>query len=1817
MKSQAFGTNTTVMPTVRLDGQTEAGATVELVETGALTTADASGSFSFYPVNLPTLAAYTFTVKATDVAGNSSTLPQTFTRVDNTLPSNLIPPDVTLNLSETTARVGDTVTFNIPTQTHDGQPLASEVLLINGNQVPISPTGTASFSSLTPGVFNVVVKAFDAQGNEGDATQTLTFLTPPNGLTAPVAGFNETVVTPIVTMPTPIMGTANTSDMLQYALQYSVEGQNQWTTFATGTTPVINGSLGTIDPTTMENGYYDVRLTVEDTSGQVTTADEVYDVEGQAKIGDFTLSFQDVNIPNEALPITVTRTYDSRTKDTSGDFGYGWSLSTTNVTVDASSVLGAGFIETETQLPASQVDPLGGLGGLVGLGGFGGLPGIGLPPGLGSRPAEIQYSFQNTQNDYVTIYLPDGTEQKFIMGFTGVTYNFAAPPLATTSIFFVPLPGSGTTGTLQAMTNNNVIVSPAQVGPVTFIDQSTGQIYNPTQWKYTDESGDVYIIDTKHGLESVTDASGNTITYGENGESNSDGSSLTITRDSEGRITSITDPTGHQITYAYDSYGDLVSVTDQDGNVTRFTYDTNHLLLNVYDPLGREGMRTEYDSDGRVIAVVNAAGQMTTLNHDIAANMDQTVDALGDTTTVYYDDQGNAVTTIDPDGDVETRTFDSHNNELSDTVTLANGTALTTTYTYDDQNHRISMTDPLGDTTHYVYDQWGNLAETIDPNGYGTTTVFDAQGYAVSTTDAMGNTTTIAHNASGLEETVTDPLGDVTQNTYDIFGNLVGTLGPSGVHYQSSSDLLGDTTESSYVWTNPENPSQQATLSLQTNYDAKGQVIGTVEPNGLATSTAYDAAGRVVNTTDDEGRVTQYVYDVTNDLIETDYPNGTIMRTVYDALRRPIYTVGPYDPSQDPSQNIGTYTLYDPDGRVIEVETLRGVQIAISGPADNPSSSLASAGTIISTTINTYDTVGRLIATDVDGATTSYQYDAAGRRTMVTDALGNSTEYGFDVAGNEIMTQDPLGNVTLFTYDKDNRLIKTTYADGTSTETTYDALGRRTSSTDQEGLTTNYVYDPNGDLIATILPAVPDPQNGDALTRPEYLYTYDAYGDLLSETDPLGNVTRYTYDAYDRELSHTLPDGQTEYFEYDMYGRVTEHIDFDGQVTEYQYDAFDLPVTETYFASVAATEANQPSYVITTTYDTMGHPLTVTDSRGGTTKYAYNAMGQVIQVGSPEGTLNYEYDPVTGQVSQVSTSSTDIQYTYDALGRLSTVEAVLIDGTTAAIPQITQYHYSADGALQSVDYPNGVVATYVYDDLNRLIEVSNVGPNATLLSRYQYTLSADGQRIAETDATLESDGSMGTAAITYTYDALGRLTQEVSQDMTGDQPNLNFTESFAFDLAGNRIEATLVNASGTVSTITTFNGNSEETSEVSSQGANYAFTYDANGSLIQTADNGSVVARYSYDMNNQLVEATTYTQDASGNQIATTSKYTYDTNGNRTSTEVITEVNGSQTSDGWQGNLIDFVNPTGLPEVLEEHDLSGNVEVTFVYGLATISQTTVLTAGAQYRYFVLDGHNSTRLLTDQNGTITDRYDYDADGNALDFDAATAATTRLYAGYTFDRGTGLYYLNARYYDPSKGAFDESNPFDGDRSQPQSLIEYAYAYNDPINYSDATGRDPGSYDVLEALVTLGRGKYVHDYIGIDGPNAFENLKPGFLYDTPLGTILPGVLNYPGAIRPYYLLRPDLVSFYDHQVFEIKPNYPFYYTAGPAQLNGYLRVLNANDPVGRYWIPGTPSTYMAVSQIPDEYDGGYFDVTQPSPGGPGRYDLLQQPETRGPEG
>ncbi len=53
-------------------------------------------------------------------------------------------------------------------------------------------------------------------------------------------------------------------------------------------------------------------------------------------------------------------------------------------------------------------------------------------------------------------------------------------------------------------------------------------------------------------------------------------------------------------------------------------------------------------------------------------------------------------------------------------------------------------------------------------------------------------------------------------------------------------------------------------------------------------------------------------------------------------------------------------------------------------------------------------------------------------------------------------------------------------------------------------------------------------------------------------------------------------------------------------------------------------------------------------------------------------------------------------------------------------------------------------------------------------------------------------------------------------------------------------------------------------------------------------------------------------------------------------------------------------------------------------------------------------------------------------------------------------SNLYFLRARYYDPTTGRFISKDPVKGILTNLQSLNPYQYAYNNPVNLSDPSGK-----------------------------------------------------------------------------------------------------------------------------------------------------------------
>lgn len=99
---------------------------------------------------------------------------------------------------------------------------------------------------------------------------------------------------------------------------------------------------------------------------------------------------------------------------------------------------------------------------------------------------------------------------------------------------------------------------------------------------------------------------------------------------------------------------------------------------------------------------------------------------------------------------------------------------------------------------------------------------------------------------------------------------------------------------------------------------------------------------------------------------------------------------------------------------------------------------------------------------------------------------------------------------------------------------------------------------------------------------------------------------------------------------------------------------------------------------------------------------------------------------------------------------------------------------------------------------------------------------------------------------------------------------------------------------------------------------------------------------------------------------------------------------------------------------------------------------------------------STVALTDDEGTVTDRFTYGAYGELLTH-TGSSDTPFLYNGRDgiLTEVNGLYYMRARYYAPEIKRFINADPKKGSIDSSKTLNLYAYVGGDPILYIDSSG------------------------------------------------------------------------------------------------------------------------------------------------------------------
>ncbi len=850
---------------------------------------------------------------------------------------------------------------------------------------------------------------------------------------------------------------------------------------------------------------------------------------------------------------------------------------------------------------------------------------------------------------------------------------------------------------------------------------------------------------------------------------NGNGLLQTVTQEDIGGANDVT------TTYTYDAAG-RVTKTQQSSNfgncdISYTVYDTaGNVVASIcnYDP----GMSGDPTTAAEAVALYNAS-----------------FPDKNRVTTHEYDTMGRRVKT-----------------------TLNDGASFKqTTLTFYDALNRVART-----ISNYV-NQSGGAAESpglwvwSTANSRWEKSATDTTAISHGTDNNQNVIADIAYNARGMVRLQRDALGNVVLLGYDDAGRLVKTV-QSASQPAYNNDYSGASPDPTLGSYSPSANVDKDIISSQT-YDKAGNLVKSVDPLGAVTYTIVDALNRpvkVVRAAKDAATITLNPgdggYNEANDprsdnyapeampdrdLIETSEYDalGRVVRTRrlldnrptvvwdttllgYDPLGRQVKvirsasqsdyniagdpTLGSYSASTNPDQDIFTRTIYDAQGRVLETETLR---------EDNSA---------VTKTRFVYDGLSRLVKTITNyvaqGASDpkDWVWDATDGRweyptnNPVNHGVGNDQniiiETVYDSDGRVQSTRDVLGRVSRNVYDTvswvtrtvanfvdqgedpslwvwdvaDGRWEKSTgvaIAHGTDNDqnviasTVYDAQGRVSKTIDHRNNETLYFYDVLGRRIKTVtnylVQGASNPAN----------WLWDATDSRWE--DGSGNAIAFGTDKDQNRLSTTT---------YDLAGRVSRSRDAAGIETRFEYDALGrrTKTTANYVDGTYSASVPDEDLISTTAYNKGGQVTSATDARSTQTAFTYDKAGRRL-------TLT---QAATSPLSSVSHTS------YDKAGRvLREIRnyVPILDGLGQPISPDAK-----DGSGNWLFTPphNGsyndrnLITTLAYDLASRRSSVTNPAGNVSATAYFK-----DGQVKSLTDPE-----SMVTQ---YRYDSLRRRTRIV------------------------------------------------------------------------------------------------------------------------------------------------------------------------------------------------------------------------------------------------------------------------------------------------------------------------------------------------------------------------------------------------------------------------------------------------------------------------
>lgn len=944
--------------------------------------------------------------------------------------------------------------------------------------------------------------------------------------------------------------------------------------------------------------------------------------------------------------------------------------------------------------------------------------------------------------------------------------------------------------------------------------------------------------------------------------------------------------------------------------------------------------------------------------------------------------------------------------------------------------------------TRMAYDAFGNVICGRDPNanvfGYSPSTFsYDSTfTFLKSVTNPLGQQTTrtyygvdgVAADAGlyGQIKTIADPNGGVTIRQYDIFGRQIS---------EAASD--GPTTTISY-----------------NNFNSVGSQNIQTTAGGLSTSLYFDGSGRTIieRKTGPDGKTIaiQKSYSTTGTVRSASLP-------YFEGTETPVWTTLAYDPLGRPLQ------ISNPDGsRTLSCYTNDSVTVFIDANNHRKRKTRDAYGRLIKVEEyqGLYPTCDTAMGTPY--TTTTYEYDVLNHLLTVVDAKGNRTEMDYYPPGTKNYMRDPDLGSWGYSYDWNGNLTRQTSGKGQQTEYTYDALNRiKTEDLDvvfsdyfnrTTGLGIDWrvyygTFNTDGDS------AVSAQTSGGAWAGANQSLETDDYAveSLIAApagTANLGIVARgnpadVSTDGYVAQLALTNNTIR-------LYRRkasswtLLQSVAAPGGLVGGQFYSLKLRVegTNPVYVNVYFQGSSVISYTDTSTSRILsGIPGIVNYNPG--VKYdnfrAYNNSS------TTKVTHNYDEPASTngiGRLTSISDPSGSTRFHYDKMGRITRTDKV-VDGTTYT----TQIAYDSLGRITSIGYPDGTFINYAYNGpfLSRVYEGTTnyaqyTGYNALgqgarvtfgngALTDYSYSNSGNANCPQHNFRLCKITTSLSTTTyqnLQYGYDPVGNITSIIDP--------INGNQSFGYDDLNRLLSA--IGPYGTISYTYDQIGNMTYNSQV----GNYTYPPSGTGSVRPHAAIAAGANSYTYDQNGNIVQGAgrsiTYNpwnRPARATSGATTTAFVYDGEGERVKKTV------GATTTIYIGKL---------------YECTSGICSKYIFAAGQRIALKPVGTTEEIYYYHPDHLGSAQAVTNAAGAKVENLAYYPYGQTR-MNTGSVNVNHKYTAQELDDSTGLYFYNARYYDPELGRFIQPDTIVPDPTNPQAFNRYSYVINNPINLIDPSG------------------------------------------------------------------------------------------------------------------------------------------------------------------